>query len=245
MQLLHTLIETFRQLTRPEPLNSLAQALGPWMYVVLFAIIFAETGFVVTPFLPGDSMLFAVGAVAAYPNSPINLPLVAVLLIIAAILGDALNYAIGYWLGPKAFQREDSRLLKKKHLTQAQEFYERHGGKTIILARFVPIIRTFAPFVAGIGRMNYWKFAIYNVTGGVAWVLVCLCAGFVFGRLEFVQKHFELVIVAIIVISVLPVLWELWRARQAARRGDSGLLEATTLGEDASSHAQVNDSSHP
>ncbi len=231
MAFVQTLIHAFRQLTSPEALNSLAQSLGPWMYVLLFTIIFAETGLVVTPFLPGDSLLFAVGAVAAYPNSPINWPLTAVLLIVAAVLGDAVNYAIGYWLGPKVFHREDSRLLSKKHLLKAQEFYERHGGKTIVLARFVPIIRTFAPFVAGIGRMKYWHFAVYNVAGGAAWVLLCLGAGLLFGRLEFVQKHFEMVLIAIVAISLVPVAWEFWRARQAARRGGSALVEATTIGE--------------
>lgn len=231
MELLRTLIGAFRQLTSPDSLNALAQSLGPWMYVLLFAIIFAETGLVVTPFLPGDSLLFAVGAVAAYPNSPINWPLTAGLLIVAAVLGDAVNYAIGNWLGPKVFHREDSRLLNKHHLFRAQAFYERHGGKTIVLARFVPIIRTFAPFVAGIGKMRYLQFAIYNVSGAAIWVLMCLGAGYFFGRLEFVQKHFELVLIAIVAISLIPVAWELWRARAAAKRGESALLEATTIGE--------------
>ncbi len=138
----------------PDRVNELAQFLGPWLYAVIFAIIFAETGLVVTPFLPGDSLLFAVGAVAATPGSPINLTLMAGLLVVAAVLGDAVNYAAGYWIGPKVFNREDSILLNRKHLIRAQEFYDKHGGKTIILARFVPIVRTFAPFVAGIGRMK-------------------------------------------------------------------------------------------
>lgn len=231
MQFVQTLLHTFRELTSPEALNGMAHSLGPWMYVLLFAIIFAETGLVVTPFLPGDSLLFTVGAVAGYPNSPINWPLTAVLLIVAAVAGDALNYAIGYWLGPKVFHREDSRFLNKKHLLKAQEFYERHGGKTIVLARFVPIIRTFAPFVAGIGKMHYWHFAVYNIVGGAAWVLLCLGAGLLFGRMEFVQKHFELVLIAIVAISLVPVAWELWNARAAAKRGDSALVEATTIGE--------------
>src|SRR5262249_55911688 len=151
---------------------------------LLFGIIFAETGLVVTPFLPGDSLLFAVGAVAASPGSPVNLPLVCALLIVAAILGDAVNYAIGYYVGPKVFSREDSWLLNRRHLMEAHEFYERYGGVTIILARFMPIIRTFAPFVAGIGRMTYHRFAVYNVTGGVIWVLLFLLAGWWFGGLE-------------------------------------------------------------
>ena len=177
------------------------------------------------PFLPGDSLLFAVGAVAATPDSPINLPLTAVLLIVAAVLGDAVNYWIGYKLGPKVFASEGSRLLNKKHLIEAQKFYDRHGGKTIILARFVPIVRTFAPFVAGVGRMNYGRFLLFNVVGGVAWVLICLLAGWRFGSRPFVQKNFELVLVAIVVISVLPVAFEVVRGWLAARKGHSALVE--------------------
>jgi membrane-associated protein len=201
------------------------------VYVVLFLIVFAETGLVVTPFLPGDSLLFAVGAVGSRPEIGLNLPLLTLLLIAAAVIGDAVNYWIGYRVGPAIFKKETGRLLNKEHLIRAQRFYEKYGGKTIILARFVPIVRTFAPFVAGIGRMNYLRFALYNVVGGVAWVLVCVVAGYYFGRFEFVQRHFELVIVAIIVISVLPMLWEFWRARQAAKSGRDVLLAATTLGE--------------
>jgi membrane-associated protein len=185
-------------------MNELAGYVGPGLYVVLFAIVFAETGLVVTPFLPGDSLLFAVGAVAAHADSPISLGLTAALLIVAAVLGDAVNYFIGYRLGPRVFSREDSRLLNKKHLLEAQRFYDKYGGKTIVLARFIPIVRTFAPFVAGIGKMNYARFALYNVTGGIAWVLMFLLGGWWFGGRETVQKNFKLVIVAIIVISVLP-----------------------------------------
>jgi len=209
--------------------NALAESVGGWLYVLLFAIVFAETGLVVVPFLPGDSLLFAVGAVAAHADSPINLPLTAALLVVAAVAGDAVNYAIGYRLGPKVFASEGSRLLNKKHLIEARDFYDRHGGKTIILARFVPIVRTFAPFVAGIGRMNYARFALFNVTGGIAWVLICLLAGWLFGGIEFVQKRFELVVLAIIAISLLPVAIEVARARLAARRGHSALVEGTAL----------------
>jgi membrane-associated protein len=205
-QLTHTLVHL-----SPDTMNELAHAVGHWLYVVLFLIVFAETGLVATPFLPGDSLLFAVGAVAAYSGSPISLPLTAVLLIVAAVLGDAVNYAVGYYLGPKVFSREQSRLLNKKHLLEAQRFYEQYGGKTIILARFVPIVRTFAPFVAGIGRMNYARFALFNVTGGVAWVLLFLVSGWWFGGREVVQKNFKLVILAIIVISVLPAVFEVVR----------------------------------
>ncbi len=231
MELLNQLFQTLLHLS-PESMNQLAHAVGPWLYVVLFAIIFAETGLVVTPFLPGDSLLFAVGAVAAHPDSPINLPLMAALLVAAAVLGDAVNYFAGYWIGPKVFSREDSRLLNKSHLLKAQRFYDHHGGKTIVLARFVPIIRTFAPFVAGIGEMSYVRFALYNVVGGTVWILLFLLAGWKFGSLEVVQKRFHLVIGAIIVISVLPACWEFVRARRAGQQGESALLEATTIGED-------------
>jgi membrane-associated protein len=217
MTFLSQLWHTLRGLS-PEAMNAFAQYTGPWLYAVLFAIIFAETGLVATPFLPGDSLLFAVGAVAAHPDSPIGLPMTAGLLIVAAVLGDAVNYAIGYRLGPKVFAREDSWLLNKKHLLAAQRFYEQYGGKTIILARFMPIVRTFAPFVAGIGRMNYARFALFNVTGGVAWVLTFLLAGWWFGGRRAVQENFKLVILAIIVLSLLPAGVEVLRARLAARR---------------------------
>ena len=198
----------------PTTLNQYADSLGPWLYAVLFGIIFAETGLVVTPFLPGDSLLFAVGAVAAHPASPIRLDLIAVLLIIAAVVGDAVNYFLGYKIGPRVFSREDSWLLNKKHLLQAHNFYEEYGGITIILARFIPIVRTFAPFVAGIGKMTYWRFAIFNITGGIAWILSFLLAGWWFGGREVVQRNFKLVILAIIVISVLPGVFEFIRARR-------------------------------
>jgi len=202
----------------PESLNQLAQAVGPWLYVILFAIVFAETGLVVTPFLPGDSLLFAAGAVAAHPEAPIRLLPLTALLIVAAVLGDAVNYAIGWYVGPKVFSREDSRLLNRRHLLQAHEFYEKYGAVTIILARFMPIVRTFAPFVAGIGRMNYGKFAVYNVTGGIAWVAMFLVGGKIFAGSEIVQKNFKLVVLAIIVVSVLPAVFEFARARMKARR---------------------------
>jgi membrane-associated protein len=229
MDSLRSIIKWIFDLKNPEQINHLAQSLGPWLYVVLFAVIFAETGLVAVPFLPGDSLLFAVGAVSANPTSPINLPLVAFLLVVAAILGDAANYWIGYKIGPKVFASEGSRLLNKKHLIEAQHFYDKHGGKTIILARFVPIIRTFAPFVAGVGRMNFSKFLIFNVVGGVSWVLICLLGGWFFGGLAWVQKNFEVVVVAIVVISVLPVAFEIARGWLAARKGKSALVESTTL----------------
>ncbi|HOX47450.1 MAG TPA: DedA family protein [Myxococcota bacterium] len=203
-------------------LNAWAGAMGPWLYVLLFAIIFCETGLVVTPFLPGDSLLFAIGALSTRSGSPIELWLMAVLLCAAAVGGDAVNYSIGKWVGPKVFSKERSRWLNRKHLERAQRFYERHGGKTIILARFVPIIRTFAPFVAGIGRMRYLRFASFNVTGGVAWVLAFLLAGFFFADLPVVKDQFHIVIAVIILISMIPIAVEFWRARRESRRAAAG-----------------------
>jgi membrane-associated protein len=198
-------------------LTEWASVLGPWLYLVLFAIVFCETGLVVTPFLPGDSLLFAAGALCALDGSPLSVGPLAVLLIVAAVTGDALNYAIGSYLGPAVFTSEHSRLLNKRHLLRTQQFYERHGGKTIFLARFVPIVRTFAPFIAGIGRMRYAYFATYNVTGALAWVLSFLIAGYWFGQIPTVKRNFHIVIVAIIVISVMPMVFEFLRARREAR----------------------------
>jgi membrane-associated protein len=197
-------------------LNNLAGQMGAWLDGLLFLIIFCETGRVVTPFLPGDSLLFAVGALAAREGSPIQLPITAVLLCIAAVAGDAVNFSIGKRVGPAIFKKDTGRLLNKQHLLRAHRFYEKHGGKTIFLARFVPIIRTFAPFVAGIGKMNYFRFAIYNITGGVTWVLLFLLAGYWFGNQPWVKDSFHWVIIAIIVISVIPVVVEYIRARREA-----------------------------
>ena len=218
MEWLHRALEFLRQLTDPHKLNLMAGDLGVWLYVLLFGIVFCETGLVILPFLPGDSLLFAVGALGALPGTPINLVLMGVLLVVAAVLGDAVNYAIGLRLGPAVFHTESSRWLNRKHLAAAHEFYEKYGGKTIILARFVPIIRTFAPFVAGIGRMSYPKFALYNVTGAILWVGLMMAAGRLFGGIPWVRANFETVIVAIVVISVLPGVIEFLRARARARR---------------------------
>jgi membrane-associated protein len=218
---MHQLWQLVHSISDQETLNGYATTLGPWLYVVLFVIIFAETGLVITPFLPGDSLLFAVGALAAHPNSSIRLGIIAVLLVIAAVLGDAVNYYIGLRLGPRVFSREDSWLLNKKHLKKAHDFYEEYGGITIILARFLPIIRTFAPFVAGIGKMSYRRFAVYNIAGGAVWIMLFLMLGWCFGGQEFVQKNFELVIVAIIVISVLPGAFEYVRARRARKPSET------------------------
>jgi membrane-associated protein len=219
MQWIGQAIDIFLHLD--QHLNDWTEMLGPWLYVVLFLIVFCETGLVITPFLPGDSLLFAVGALAATPGSPLSLFGLLALLIAAAVLGDAANYAAGFWVGPKVFTREESLLLNRKHLLRTQRFYEKHGGKTIILARFMPIIRTFAPFVAGIGQMSYPRFAVFNVSGGVAWVLCFLFAGNWFGNLPVVKRSFHYVILVIVVISVMPIVIEYLRARRDPRQAES------------------------
>ena len=213
---MHHLIDLFLHLD--VHLTQAVGTLGGWFYGLLFLILFCETGLVVTPFLPGDSLLFAVGALAAAAGSTLGMPLLAILLPVAAVAGDAINYAIGVRVGPQIFRRESSRWLDKRHLVRAQQFYERYGGKTIFLARFVPILRTFAPFVAGIGRMGYARFALWNVAGGLAWVYLMLFAGYFFGNIPVVQKNFHYVVLAIVVISVIPLVVELVRARRDARR---------------------------
>lgn len=185
---------------------------GPWVYALLFLIVFAETGFVVTPFLPGDSLLFASGALAATTGGQLNVWLVFGLLVVAAILGDAVNYAVGHFVGPRVFHAQDRvsfwhRLLNRDHLMEAHAFFERHGGKAVILGRFVPIIRTFVPFVAGCGSMSYPQFAFYNITGGLLWVGLCVGGGYFFGSRQFVRDNFEVVIIAIVFISILPIAW--------------------------------------
>lgn len=194
-------------------LNEWITLLGPWIYLLLFFIVFCETGLVVTPFLPGDSLLFALGALAAVDDAVLGIALLIVILSVAAILGDAVNYGIGHYLGPKVFHREDRWWLHKKHLVTTQAFYERHGGKTIIIARFMPIIRTFAPFVAGIGAMRYRRFAVFNVTGALLWVLSFLLGGYYFGNIPMVKRNFELVIVGIVIVSVLPLAWRILKSR--------------------------------
>lgn len=217
MDLLMKGFHFLRRLTDPQALATLTGEMGLWTYAVLFAVVFCETGLVVLPFLPGDSMLFAVGALGALPGARLNLWVMAGLLALAAVLGDAVNYAVGKRMGPAVFHREDSRWLNRKHLQAAHDFYETYGGKTIILARFVPIVRTFAPFVAGIGRMDYGRFALFNVTGALLWVGSMMGAGRLFGGFQVVQRHFELVIVAIVVISVLPAAVEALKARRRPR----------------------------
>lgn len=194
-------------------LVSWSHSMGAGLYVLLFAVVFCETGLVVTPFLPGDSLLFAVGALSALDGSPLHPVAIGALLIVAAILGDAVNYSIGKKIGPPIFERPDSRWLKQAHLRKTQEFYERHGGKTIVIARFMPIIRTFAPFVAGVGQMSYRRFAFYNVAGAVAWVTSFVALGYYFGNLPAVKKNFTYVILGIIFLSILPGIIEFWRHR--------------------------------
>jgi len=185
---------------------------GLWTYAVLFVILFAETGFVVTPFLPGDSLLFAAGALCAPAESQLNVHLIALVLAIAAILGDTVNYWIGHSIGPKVFKREDSFLLRKKHLDRAHAFFEKYGGRAVILARFVPFVRTFVPFVAGVGSMTYRRFIAYNIVGGIAWIYFFTYSGYFFGTRPFVQKNFKLVIVAIVLLSLVPIVFEFIRA---------------------------------
>jgi len=195
-------------------LIELAARFGAWLYVLLAAIVFCESGLVVLAVLPGDSLLFATGALAARPDSPIDVVWTAILLILAAVIGDFVNYAIGAYLGPAVFT-ERSRLLNPKYVERTQLFYAKYGKKTIFLSRFVPIVRTFAPFLAGIGRMDLRTFSIYNVTGGATWVLSCLLAGYYFGQLPFVRDNFSAVVLAIVAISVAPLVWELIQTRRA------------------------------
>ena len=210
MDLLKQLIDVFLHLDKH--LADVVRDYGAWTNTLLFVIVFCETGLVVTPFLPGDSLLFTAGALAALGN--LNVALVFLLLYLAAVLGDSANYAIGKKIGPRAFDGS-VKFLKQEHLRKTEAFYEKHGRKTIILARFVPIVRTFAPFVAGVGSMTYGAFLAYNVVGGVAWVAICVFSGYFFGNIPVVKKNFSLVVLAIIGISTLPLLWEWWKARKS------------------------------
>lgn len=220
MEIIDSLIQIFSNFVNiilhlDAHLNEWASMFGPTIYVILFLVIFCETGLVVTPFLPGDSLLFALGAMTTTENSVLSLPILLVTLTAAGIIGDAVNYYIGKWFGPKVFKSEKSRFLNKEHLVRTQNFYERYGGKTIIFARFIPIIRTFAPFVAGIGAMKYSRFVIFNITGAIAWVFSFLLAGNYFGNLPAVKNNFHLVIFAIIFVSMLPPLVEYLRAKRS------------------------------
>lgn len=221
--MLHQLLDIFRDL--PGFLDAFIADHGVWVYGLLFAIIFAETGLVVMPFLPGDSLLFTVGAIAA--RGSMNVWAITSLLVFAGVLGDAVNYHVGKYIGPRVFNKDLAaagratlleRLLNRKHLDRAHAFYEKYGGKAVVLGRFIPIVRTFVPFVAGAGAMNYSRFVLFNVVGAVAWVGLCIAAGYFFGNIPVVQKHFEAVVVAIILISVLPIGVELLLERRRRKR---------------------------
>ncbi|MBS1126324.1 MAG: hypothetical protein H6Q93_313 [Nitrospirae bacterium] len=214
MEMIKTLFDIFMHLDRH--LGSVIQAYGIWTYLILFLIIFCETGLVVTPILPGDSLLFAAGAFAAI--GALDVLWLFGLLTVAAVAGDTLNYWIGHYLGPKVFHKKDVRFLNREYLDRTHRFYEKHGGKTIIIARFMPIIRTFAPFVAGIGKMTYMRFIGYNVSGGILWIASFVFGGYFFGNIPMVKRNFTLVIVAIIVLSVMPGVIEFLRHRLKASK---------------------------
>jgi membrane-associated protein len=214
MELIKSLIDFILHIDHH--LVEIVQDYQTWTYLILFLIIFAETGLVVTPFLPGDSLLFAAGAIIAKPETGLNIGLTLILLIIAAILGDLVNYHVGKFIGPKAFSGR-IKLLKLEYLQKTQQFYYKHGGKTIIYARFIPIIRTFAPFVAGIGTMTYGKFATYNVVGAIAWVTSFLMLGFFFGGLPVIKNNFTYVIFGIIFVSILPPIIEMIREKRKSK----------------------------
>jgi len=209
MELIINFADFFVHLDRH--LASIIQFFGSWTYFIFFLVIFCETGLVVTPFLPGDSLLFGLGAFAAM--GVLQLEWLLVLLAIAAVAGNTVNYAIGKFVGPKVFYKDNVRFLNKEYLDRTHDFYEKHGGKTIVIARFIPIIRTFAPFVAGIGKMSYLRFVIYNIAGSVGWVALFILGGYYFGNLPAVRRNFTFVIFAIIVVSVLPVVVEFFRSR--------------------------------
>lgn len=210
MEVIGSLVDIFLHID--QYLDQIIKDYGVWTYALLFLIIFMETGFVVTPFLPGDSLLFAAGTFAAGNEPALNIWLLWALVFIAAVLGDTVNYWIGNKVGPKAFER-DYRFLKKDYLDRTQGFYDKHGGKTIILARFIPIVRTFAPFVAGVGTMPYGRFLSFNIIGAFLWTTIFIFLGYFFGQIPFVQNNFELVVVVIILISVVPMVVEFVRGR--------------------------------
>jgi membrane-associated protein len=224
------LIDQFLAMFKDLPgfLDGFIRSHGPWVYGLLFAIIFIETGLVIMPFLPGDSLLFTVGAIAARESSPINVWWVSLLLIVAAVLGDAVNYHLGKFIGPRVFSKEVNpnaslyeRMLNRQHLAKAHAFFEKYGGKAVVLGRFVPIVRTFVPFVAGAGAMSYGQFVLYNVVGAFLWIGVCVGAGFFFGNLPFIQKNFEAVIIGIIVVSVIPIVVEFFLSKRRAAKADA------------------------
>lgn len=220
MEFLHEAWTFFLNLLRDTggTLDMLVTEYGVWVYAILFLIIFCETGLVVTPFLPGDSLLFLAGAIAVRPDNPLHIYFLVAILIVAAIIGDAVNYTIGRYFGQKLFSNPTSKIFKQSYLEKTNKFYEKHGGKTIILARFVPIVRTFAPFVAGMGRMSYKHFLSYNVIGGIAWVTIFCSLGAVIGRMEWVEKNLDKVVIIIVVVSILPAIYEVVKAKFASKK---------------------------
>lgn len=210
MELLKEFIDIFMHIDKH--LGAVIQAYGAWTYLILFLIIFCETGLVVTPLLPGDSLLFAIGTFAAMGYLEVEYVIAG--LTVAAILGDSVNYAIGHYLGPKVFSRKNSLIFRKEYLDKTHRFYQKYGARTIVIARFVPIVRTFAPFVAGVGAMSYGRFLFYNITGAIAWILIFVLAGYYFGSIPLVKENFTLVILAIIVLSIMPGIIEFVRARR-------------------------------
>ncbi|MBW7957659.1 MAG: DedA family protein [Deltaproteobacteria bacterium] len=210
MELLKEFIDMFMHIDKH--LGTVIQAYGGWTYLILFLIIFCETGLVVTPLLPGDSLLFAIGTFAAMGYLEVEYVIAG--LTVAAIAGDSVNYAIGHYLGPRVFSKKDSLVFRKEYLDKTQRFYQKYGARTIVIARFVPIVRTFAPFVAGVGAMSYGRFLFYNVTGAVAWIFLFILGGYYFGSIPLVKENFSLVILAIIVLSIMPGLIEFVRARR-------------------------------
>lgn len=202
-------------LSLDKTLAALAAEYGPWLYGILFAVIFAETGLVVTPFLPGDSLLFIAGTVTA--SAGLNVHLLVGLLIVAAILGDSVNYAIGNYIGPRVFDKPDSRWFKQEYLRRTQAFYDRYGGVTIIIGRFVPIIRTFAPFLAGVAGMSYRKFLAFNVIGGILWVASLVYAGYVFGNIPWVKENLTFIVIGIVIVSLIPAVTTFFAERRAHR----------------------------
>ncbi|MGZ3712843.1 MAG: DedA family protein [Bdellovibrionota bacterium] len=215
MNLLHQLLDVIFHLD--VYLNTWVSVFGPGVYGIVFLIIFCETGLVVTPFLPGDSLLFALGALTAVDNAFLKLPLLCLTLVCTAVLGDVTNYSIGRFFGTKAFNNPNSKIFRREYLDRTNRFYERHGGRALVIARFAPILRTFAPFVAGVAQMTYRRFISFSVVGGLAWVLSITTAGAFFGNLPAVKRNFHVVVVAIIFISMIPVLLEMWKARKEKR----------------------------
>jgi membrane-associated protein len=214
--MLHSLIDFVLHLD--VHLTEFVASYGLWTYGLLFLVIFCETGLVVTPFLPGDSLLFLAGALAARPETGLNPHLLVVLLVVAAVAGDAVNYLVGKYFGQKLFANPDSKIFRQSHLQKTHDFFERYGGKTIVIARFIPVVRTLAPLVAGMARMNYRRFALYNVTGGILWVVFFIYAGFAIGNLPWVQAHLKLLILGIMIISVMPAVIEVLRHWWSARK---------------------------